>query len=786
MRRLSLLSSLSIALAALTLGGAASAASPVITKTGAYRPQGASLTAASSTPELGVAATSVLSDQVAASRAVTFGPARVVKLASGDRVVKLPQMHKGLMVVHHGAAVTFDKETARIVSARLETDLPDDVTPAVTSQIASSTAEARTGLPVDENDIALTLWPTPDGVRLAWAMSSVAVSGLAYRPVTVVDAKTGEIIYVYNSVLELNQAKVYPTNPVKSPGLIDVTLPVGAGNTVLQNALVQSLNCIDTKKLKPIDFGGGLMLDIHVCELLQTAAPDANGDYAIAPAGDTDPEDAFSEVSMFHHVNRIYDMFRVWDPALDVNNGLPIATVSNLRMPQGFDTFNLMQLQDPELELVPFQNAFFSPANPLFSTVFGVSGGAMYFGQGPIKDYSYDGDVVYHEFGHAVVNVTLKLVQTPHMDEYGASASPGAMNEGLADYFSSALAGDGDCGEYATQDFFPGSKAIRSLTNPDSCPTAISGEVHQDATLFSAGLWDVRVTLQGAEQGQFDAAIFAAMNASPTGDLGYEEFAELAIAEVKTSLGDATAKALSDAFTKRGVLPQCTRILEHTGDTLTGPKELQNLWFAPGTQTTGVTNTLGKWTPGVFQAHSVLPAGTTKIDLSIRAVNIGGGGIGIGGMATPFAPKFLVHFGKEPITFKYKPLAPVVDIQALDGEKDGMNYSVTVDVPPGSTDVWVMVGSTGEADGAFTNLDLIPTSDPMTSGTGGSPGTGGAGGTGGGTGGTGGSGESGSGGSDQTVQGGCGCSLPGTGAPEGATFAAIAALGLIAARRRRR
>ena len=86
----------------------------------------------------------------------------------------------------------------------------------------------------------------------------------------------------------------------------------------------------------------------------------------------------------------------------------------------------------------------------------------MWFGQGPLKDYSYDGDVVYHEFGHSVVNVTLKLVGTPHMDEYGTSYSPGAMNEGLADYFSSAITGDPDVGEYAVQDLSLGLTAIRA------------------------------------------------------------------------------------------------------------------------------------------------------------------------------------------------------------------------------------------------------------------------------------------------------------------------------------
>lgn len=779
MRRSSLLLSLSASLLALTLGGAAVASPALVTKSGSFQAPGAPVVAGASDAALATAALGVLGQEIEASRGLGFGEARVVGLASGDRIVKLPQVHKGIPVAHRGATVTWRGGAARLLASRLETDLPDDVTPVITSDQAAAVAEARTGLPVSADQIALALWPTADGVRLAWAMSGTPVVGIPYQPVTVVDAKSGEILFVYNAIVDLNLSQVYATNPVKSPALQDVTLPVSAPNTTLQNELVQSLNCIDMKTVKDINFMG-FALQAHTCDLLQTAVADANGDYLIAPGADTAPEDAFSEVSMFYHVNRAYGMFRTWDPTLNVNNG-PIPTVSNLRLPQGFDTFDLNKIKDPNLPLVPFQNAFFSPANPIFSTVFGLNGGAMWFGQGPKKDYSYDGDVVYHEFTHAVVDATLKLAGTPHMDEWGASVSPGAMNEGLADYFSSALAGDGDVGEYATQDFAPGSLAIRSLTNPDACPSAVGGEVHQDATLFSGALWDVRVALAPADALKFDAAIFAAMNASPTGDLAYEDFAKLALDQVKAALDDAAAQKLTDAFTARGVLPQCTRVLEYKDGPMKGPKELQGLWFAPGTSTTGVKNTAGKWTPGVVQMHLALPEGTTTLALSIRSVDVGAGGFGMGG--TAFTPKFLVRFSKDPINFKYKPLATATaDVQEVDGMKSGSNFDASIVVPEGSTDVHVMVATTGSNDGAYTDFVATPMNDPAS--------TGGAGGGGAGGGGAGGTGTTtssgGAGASDQTVTGGCGCSVPGDDTSSTAALAALAALGLVASRRRRR
>ncbi|MBK8252782.1 MAG: hypothetical protein IPK82_08955 [Polyangiaceae bacterium] len=773
MRRLSKLLSLSTSAVLLSLAVGASASPGFSAKSGSFSVPGVSANTADSA--LLQAARTVLDEQVIESGSLTFDQGKVVNLSSGQRIVKLRQTHQGLVVVSRGAAVSFRGGVAHLVSSHLETDLPSDVTPDLSKDLAMAIAEGRTGVPVADGQAFLVLWPTADGVRLAWAMSGEMITGVPYQPVTVVDAKTSEIIVVYNSVLELNQSKVFPSNPVKSPTTTDVTLPVGAGKTVLENDLVQSLNCIDQKTVKSVNFMG-FAVDVHTCDLLQTAVADANGDYLIPVAANNDPEDAFSEVSMFHHANRAYELFRGWDPALNVNNGAAIPTVSNLRIPQGFDTFDLNKIKDPDLPLAPFQNAFFAPANPLFATVFGLNGAAMWFGQGPVNDYSYDGDVVYHEFVHAVVNATINLVGQPHLDEYGVVYSPGGMNEGLADYFSSALTGDGDVGEYASQDFFPGSTAIRSLTNPDSCPTAIGGEVHQDATLFSGALWDVRVTLAPDLQSKLDEAVFAAMNAANSGDLSYDALANLIIEQAKVIVNESAATALTEAFTKRGILPQCTRILEYTGGTLTGPKDLQELWFAPGTQTTGAKNQTGKWTPGVVQVHYVLPENTAKLDVTIKQVNIGGGGFGMGG--DPFVPKFLVRFGKDPITFTYKPTNTNPDVLALDGVKGGSNYTMTVDVPPGTSDVYVMVGSVGEVDGAYTDLSM--TASQGMSGTGGSGGAGVGGSGGGNAGGSGGSGN----GDDVSVSG-CGCSVPGSETPTGAALLALAAFGLAASRRRR-
>lgn len=363
------------------------------------------------------------------------------------------------------------------------------------------------------------------------------------------------------------------------------------------------------------------------------------------------------------------------------------------------------------------------------------------------------------------------------MDEFGASFAPGAMNEALADYFSSALTGDGDVGEYVAQDPAFDGVALRSLTSPDACPTAIVGDAHSDATLFSGALWDVRVALPEGSQARLDEAVFAAMNAAPTGDLSYDELAEIIVAQAAAIVGEEAALALTEAFTRRGVLPKCTRVLEvKDGVETEGPPSLYGLWMAPGTQTTGAKNEAGGWTPGVVQFHLALPADKRKLELFVVGFSLATSGNG-----TEFSLKFLAKFSKEPITFTYQPTTTTPDVQIVDVTQDGNFFTGTLDIPAGATDVHVMVVSTGEENGAYINFKAttLPAGPSDPGGVGGSGGGEAAGASGGSE--SPGSSAAGEGEDD----GGCGCTTPGTSARGGVAVVAIAALGLAAARRRR-
>ena len=288
MRTFRRFSALSAALLSLTLAGVAVAAeSSMAMRSGRFPINGVALGQRAPNVVLEKAAPAVAFEQVRWAHPVSFGTARTIELANGERVVKLPQVHQGLPVAMRGVAVTFGDAAAKLITAKLEEDLPSSIIPAIDATSAAAAATLAARLTMDPTRAMLMLWPTADGAKLAWGVDAAAIPGLPYQPVVIVDAQTGEVILKYNAITSVNSAKVYPSNPVKSPGLIDVTLPVGAMDTSLQNELIVTKNCIDTHETIVV-----MGLEIHSCKLLQTVQkPDIAGDFAVAPAGDTAPED---------------------------------------------------------------------------------------------------------------------------------------------------------------------------------------------------------------------------------------------------------------------------------------------------------------------------------------------------------------------------------------------------------------------------------------------------------------------------------------------------------------
>ncbi|HJL19268.1 MAG TPA: hypothetical protein RMH99_26625 [Sandaracinaceae bacterium LLY-WYZ-13_1] len=223
------------------------------------------------------------------------------------------------------------------------------------------------------------------------------------------------------------------------------------------------------------------------CDPTQLAEADAAGDFLYEPS-EPDFEDPFVEVHAYYHANRVASYFR---EAHDFTWTCDASSVMRV-----FVNFTERAMQ-------PFDNAAYSPSS-------GSECGFMLFGQGSERDFAYDADVVYHEFGHAMVDGTAGLGFFV-VDPLGVSYEPGAINEGTADYFAATLSGDPRMAEYFMgSGAGAGEGALRRLDNDLVCPNDLVGESHFDGRIWAALGWDLREAI-GVEK--TDALFFATVSA---------------------------------------------------------------------------------------------------------------------------------------------------------------------------------------------------------------------------------------------------------------------------------
>ncbi len=327
--------------------------------------------------------------------AATLVPQALQKTADGRTIYRFEQRHAGVPVLGRGASVVAGSRTFGAVN--LVTSFPQDTSASLTSAQAANVA----GGDFRAQDARLLWLPTGSTARLVWALYRGNVATLPYAPVVLVDARTGKIAMQWNAVVFDREATVHQQNPVTTPQTETVTLTdLPQGATTLTGPRISVQNCIDKHTLT------GGQFSFHACETEQLAVADAQGDFPYTYVGDTFPEDEYAEVSMFYHLTVVYDFFeKLGMPPLEAQ---PLPAIVNLRMPAGYNQGNYSKMKDPTLDLEPYNNAFFTPENP-FGSGFGPQGPGVWFGQGTFADFSYDGDVVYHEFGHAMADRTIKI-----------------------------------------------------------------------------------------------------------------------------------------------------------------------------------------------------------------------------------------------------------------------------------------------------------------------------------------------------------------------------------------
>ncbi len=487
--------------------------------------------------------------------------AHVMDLGQGN-VVRYLQVVGGVVVEYAGVAVRTDA-AGRIIA--LSVDVLDvqglDTTPAFGSEeafVMASDALMATSLAHPDRGLAsLVVLPMAGGeARLAWKLRMGAVPALLSNPVVYVDARTGETLMIRNAIWYDRLARVYPQNPVATPDLVTVTLSnLPAGSTHLSGDRTVARNCIDLHATIPVNFMG-IPLNVHTCSEVQKAEADASGDFLFDP-DPTAPEDDFAEAQMYHGVELAYEHYRAL--GFDLLDQVPIASTVNFRMPIDVygvvDLTTIMAATDPNGPLYAFDNAMFMEAGNLFDIIERPED-SMIFGQGTEGDFAFDGDVITHEFGHAVVAATCGLGMYS-LDEQGLDASTGALNEAFADTGAFCSTDDPVVGDYAGS-WLTGA-GIRDVDVDNACPADLTGESHEDSLMYTGAEWDVLAALPGDEAAVKQAFYNAEVSLTPQSD--FEEASIALVEEIRTLLGDTAATTAQAALDAHG-LSGCERVVE--------------------------------------------------------------------------------------------------------------------------------------------------------------------------------------------------------------------------------
>ena len=301
---------------------------------------------------------------------------------------------------------------------------------------------------------------------------------------------------------------------------------------------------------------GGQQLDI--CTAKQLADKTVNGnfiyeDWTKGVDFQKDVEDVYSEVAMYHHMSRIYS--KLMSIGLDgfTNIGVhkknnPIIGIANFQMPTQSGTLSSMD------------NAFYSPHDPYFAKMFfsefDFEGDMLVLGQGSKADFAYDGDVIYHEFGHATVEGTAQLAFESSPDKYGYSNETIGLDEGMADTFSFLIAGDSCLGEYVSEAYGEsygytktgGYYCLRNAENDNIVNENFTGESHHDGLPAVSAHWQMyqEVLNIGKTADDFLAYYISALLSVPMSDLKYKKWGEILIETVE----DSNFAELKDKFQK--------------------------------------------------------------------------------------------------------------------------------------------------------------------------------------------------------------------------------------------
>lgn len=302
--------------------------------------------------------------------------------------------------------------------------------------------------------------PTADGGRLVWRVLLPSGSPLASYEV-LVDARSAAIVRVRDR-LKRGTAAVFMSNAVSAQG----SRAGLADNDDADSALLTSLRT--PVALERLDAGSSCLKGRWVHVRLLT------GEVCRPPVADftsvTRSNDAFEAVMAYFHIDRARAYLESLGFASLLNRPVPV-------LANGIES----------------DDSFYDTEEK-----------SITFGEGGVDD-GEDGDVIVHEYGHAV--------QDAQVPDYGESPQGASMGEGFSDYLQAALDSlrapspvfNPCMAEWDAID--PGDSApVQCLTRADTNTTAAQGgpgtrcdtEPHCAGKAWSGALWRIRGLIGGA------------------------------------------------------------------------------------------------------------------------------------------------------------------------------------------------------------------------------------------------------------------------------------------------
>lgn len=267
------------------------------------------------------------------------------------------------------------------------------------------------------------------------------------------------------------------------------------------------------------------------------------------------------------------------------------------------------------------------------------------------RDFAYDGDVVAHEFTHAVVHSFVPTLRSSSRDAYGAHVDPGAMNEGWSDYFSASFMNDSRTGEYGAVGITGGELGLRDANNDKRCPEDLIGQVHGDSEVFSGALWRIRTTLgdDASRIAMLDQTLLAALAESADEETMAMQ-AERIIAALADTMGSDMADTARAAFETHNLLA-CERVipLATLGEDGEATPQSKALLFVPGADEIG-TDAIA---PAPLQFRIEVPKGASGFTLQWQQA-AGGGFAGLGQAEAPEPLRVLTREDTRAIRWEYE------------------------------------------------------------------------------------------------------------------------------------